>query len=116
MAIRWKWDEKCGEATLRQTAGDDAREFTLSLYTGNCYLILLHDFEEDGTQMYNMHSFWADKKHMESCLGLTKGKENIYSGYQTFTKIRLDMEKCRYWKTIVPAIKKAFPDIVIELY
>ena len=83
MAIQWKWDEKCGEATLRQTAGDDAREFTLSLYTGNCYLILLHEFEEDGKQMYNMHSFWADKKHMENCLGLTKGKENIYSGYQT---------------------------------
>ena len=42
--------------------------------------------------------------------------DNIYTGYQTFSRFRLDMEKCRYWKQIVPAIKKAFPDIVIELY
>lgn len=116
MAIQWRWDEKCGEAVLRQTSGGETRDFTLSLYTGNCYLIFLHEFVEDGEERYSMSSFWADKKHMENCLGLSKGSHNIYSGYQTFTRFRLDMNKCRYWKTIVPAIKKAFPDIVIELY
>jgi hypothetical protein len=116
MAIQWRWDEKCGEATLQQTIDGGAREFTLSLYTGNCYLIFLHEFEDNGEQLYNLHSFWADKKHMENCLGLTKGHDNMYSGYQTLTKFRMDMEKCRHWKEIAVALKKAFPDMVIELY
>lgn len=116
MAIQWRWDEKCGEATMEQTHDGETREFTLSLYTGNCYLIFLNEFEENGQQMYNMHSFWADKKHMETCLGLKKGASNMYdTGYQRFTNFKLDPDKCRYWKQIVPALKKAFPDATIEI-
>ena len=116
MALQWKWDEKCGEATLVQNNEDKTREFTLNLYTGNAYLIMLSEYEENGENMYSLYTFWADKKHMENCLGLSKGYDNIYTGYQTFSRFKLDMEKCRNWQRIATALKKAFPDIVIELY
>ena len=116
MALQWNFKDKCGEAVLVQNNEDKTREFTLNLYVGNAYLIMLSEYEENGENMYSLYSFWADKKHMENCLGLSKGYDNIDTGYQTFSKFRLDMEKCRYWKQIAPAIKKAFPDIVIELY
>ena len=116
MALQWLWSEKCGEATLEQTIDGKKKEFTLNLYTGNAYLIFISEFEQDGQEKYSVDSFWVDKNHMMRCLGLEKGSHNIYSGFQTFTKFRLDMDKCRYWKHIVPALKKAFKDIVIELY
>ena len=116
MALQWKWNEKCGEAVLQQTIDGETRDFTLNLYTGNAFLIMIHEYEEDGENMYNLHSFWFDKKHMENCLGITEGHDNMYSGYQTLTKFRMDMVKCRYWKEIAVALKKAFPDMVIELY
>lgn len=116
MAVQWRWEEKCGEALVEQTIDGKTEEFTLNLYTGNCHLIMLREFEEDGKQMYSMYSFWADKKHMENCLGLVKGKDNIYDcEWQRFKKFSLDVNKCRYWKQIAPALKKAFPDVVVEL-
>lgn len=116
MALQWKWNEKCGEAVLRQTIDGETMDFTLNLYTGNAFLIMIREFKENGENMYSLHSFWVDKKHMENCLGITKGHHNIYSGYETFTKFCLNMEKCRYWKEIAEALKKAFPGMVIELY
>lgn len=116
MALQWKWSEKCGEAVLQQTIDDKTKDFTLNLYTGNAFLIMIHEYEENGENIYSLHSFWIDKKHMENCLGITKGHDNMYSGYQTLTKFRMDMVKCRYWKEIAVALKKAFPDMVIELY
>ncbi len=117
MAVQWKWDEKCGEATLLQEVGGVEKEFTLSLYTGNCHLIMLMEFEEDGVEKYSMESFWADKEHMKACLGLVKGKTNIHNNkWSRITKFRLNKAKCRYWKDIVPAVAQAFDDIVIELY
>lgn len=116
MALQWNFKDKCGEAVLVQVSGDECREFTLNLYVGNAYLIMLSEYEENGENMYSLYSFWADKKHMENCLGITKGCDNIYTGYQTFAKFRLNMEKCRNWQQIATAVKKAFPKIVIELY
>ena len=117
MALYWDWKEKCGEATLKQIINEKEKEFTISLYTGNAYLIMLMEYEEDGKQMYSMYSFWADRKHMNRCLGLTKGDSNIYEvEWSRITKFRLNKAKCRYWKQIVPALAKAFKSIEIELF
>lgn len=116
MALQWKWDSKCGEATLQQTIDGKTRDFTLNLYVWNAFLIMINEYEENGENMYSLYSFLADKRHMENCLGISKGYDNIYTGYQTFSRFRLDMEKCCYWQQIATALKKAFPDITIELY
>ena len=122
MAIRWDWNEKCGEATLVQRHdGEDDKTFTLSLYTGNCCLIFLHEFvDESGTEKYSLTNFWADKDHMKNCLGLNKKQgygENIYdTPYERFTKFRLNKAKCRYMKDIVAALVQAFDNIDIEIY
>lgn len=117
MALYWNWKEKCGEATLKQRNGEEEREFTLSLYTGNAFLIMLREYEEDGKQMYDMDSFWVDKEHMKRCLGLAKGCSNMYEeGWSRITKFRLNKAKCRYWKQIVPAVAQAFENIEIELF
>lgn len=121
MALRWNWDEKCGEATLVQMHPDEEdREFTLTLYTGNACLIMLHEFVEDGEERYSLTNFWADKAHMKNCLGLNKREgytTNIHNTpYQKFTKFRLNKNKCRYIKDIVPALVQAFDNIDIEIY
>jgi len=121
MALHWQWNEKCGEATLREThEGEPDREFTLSLYTGNAYLIMLHEREENGEQVWSMYSFWADKQHMKNCLGLNKKGghgDNMYdTPYQKITKVRLNKAKCRYFKDIVPALTQAFDDLEIEVF
>ena len=48
MALQWDWKEKIGEATLVQMHPDEPdREFTLDLYQGNAYLIMIHEFKDD---------------------------------------------------------------------
>ena len=120
MALYWNWNEKCGEATLldKHPHNDEPHEFTVSLYQGNAWLIMLHEYVEDGKEMYSMYSFWADKEHMNNVLGLSKGhKENIYdTPYVKLTRIRLDKRKCTRYADIVKALAKAFDELTIELY
>ena len=120
MAIQWRWDEKCGEAIIQQMIGEETKEFTKTLYTGNCYLIFLNEWKEDGVDKYSLHSFWADKAHMKICLGLDKRKEyagNMYNdGLNKLVKIRLNKKKCRHLKDIVAALVQAFDNIEIEIY
>lgn len=121
MALHWQWEDKCGEATLVQMhEGEDDQVFTLSLYPGNAYLIMLHEREENGQEVYSLWSFWADKQHMKNCLGLNKKEgftSNQYAGpFQRITKIRLNKAKCRYFKDIVPALAQAFDELTIEIF
>ena len=122
MSLNWSWKEKCGEATILDTMRDEEpKPFNVSLYTGNAYLIMLYEWEEDGKELWNMFSFWADKDHMNHCLGLNKKKDpesyNIYdTPYRKLTKIRLDKDKCGHIKDIIPALVKAFDNITIEVY
>ena len=119
MALSWKWDNKIGEITLEQTrGGDDKQKFSLSLYEGNAYLIMLAETDET----YNMFSFWLDKQHAKNCLGLNKreGKtENIYdTGFQTFTRVKLNRAKITAAKTreLCGLFAEAFKNITIEIY
>ena len=56
---------------------NEVKEIPITLYEGNAYLIMLHEYNKDGTDMYDMVSFFCDKTHMNNCLGITKGMSNI---------------------------------------
>ena len=121
MALNWLWKDKCGEITLVQKidAEGNEQEFPITLYDGNCYLIMLHEYKENGQDMYNLFGFFSDKAHMKNCLGLNKKDgytSNIYNTpYQRFTKVKLNKNKCRYFKDIVAAFAQAFDNLTIEI-
>lgn len=121
MALHWDWKAQCGTATLVQKDEDGAeREITLSLYTGNAFLIILHEFEDDGVDKYDLYTFWNDKDHMKNCLGLNKKEGfdcNLYEQkYQYISKFRINKTKCRQYADIITALAKAFKNITIEVY
>jgi len=123
MALYWDWKEKCGEATIVQgLKGREPREFTLSLYEGNAFLILIYEYTEDGKEKYNLNGFFVDKTHMKRCLGIDKRYketygDNIYDdSFSKMTKIRINKAKCRHYKDIVTAFAEAFENIEIEIY
>lgn len=121
MALHWNWDEKIGTATLVQMHPSmEDKEYTLGLYQGNAYLIMLNEWEEDGQNMWSMHSFFIDKEHAKNALGLNKKKDpdsyNIYNTcYTKLTKIRLSKDY-RYLKDLVTMLTQAFDNLTIEIY
>ena len=122
MSLNWEWKEKCGEITLEQFGhGDGVKEFPITLYKGNAFLIMLHEFkdEESDKDMYNMFGFFLDKEHAKNCLGLNKKRgygENIYqTDYQRFSKLRINKNKYPYTKDLVQMFVQAFDNIDIEI-
>ena len=126
MALKWLWSEKCGEIEVVQMHPEEEdRKFTLSLYKGNAYLIMTHEYKDEktGDDMYSMYGFFADKDHAKNCLGIAKGKarlddcHNLYdTPYQKFTKLRLNKKKHPYWKDLVAMFAEAFDNITIEIF
>lgn len=120
MALQWKWDELCGEATFKETFNGETKDVTVNLYVGNAYLIFIREWKEDDVDKYSLYSFWADKEHMKNCLGLNKKKgyvDNTFDKpYGKLVKIRLNKKKCRYYKDIVSTLAEAFNDIDIEIF
>ena len=108
MAIQWKWDKKCGEATFRL---EDGYTYNVDLYVGNCFLIMIREFVEDGTEKHMLESFFVDEEHMERCL-----KNNIFSGYSTLMSITINKAKCRNYKKIVALLAEYLDDIDISVY
>ena len=118
MSVNWNWNDKCGEFVLSQEFGNgEWKDFTISIYNGNCMAVFLHEFVEDGKEKYSFTGFFSDKEHAKNCLGLTKGESNIYhNGWQTIKSIRLNKKKCRYFKDLVQMFAQAFDNITIEVY
>lgn len=118
MAIRWNWDEKCGEAIFKDL--ETGKEFTKTLYVGNAFLIFLTEWNEDGKDMYALYTFFADEEHAKNCLGLNKknnyGDNMFENGITELVKLRINKQKCRYWKKIVTLFTQAFDAIQIELF
>ena len=47
MALVWNWKDKCGEMCVVQSHPDEEDQmFTVDLYQGNAYLIMIHEFKE----------------------------------------------------------------------
>ncbi len=122
MALQWDWNEKCGEATLIETQKDGTeQEYKINLYKGNAFMIAIFEYVgEDGTEKYQLWSFWADKEHAKNCLGLNKKQgydSNMYdTPYSRLTRIRLNKDKYPYVKELVPMLAQAFKNITIEIY
>ena len=120
MAIQWRWDEKIGEAIVRQSIGDKTKDFTKSIYDGNCFMIFLNEWNEDGVDKYSLYSFFADERHAKICLGLDKREEyagNIFNdGLNTLIKLRINKKKSRNYKKIVTLFAQAFDNLEIEIY
>ena len=122
MALHWEWKNNCGELTVEQFREDmnETRTFTMSLYRGNAFLIMLHEYiDKDGRDVYDMYGFFADKQHAKNCLGLNKKEgytQNIYNeDWSKWTKIKLNKAKYDYAKDLVPMLVQAFDNITIEI-
>ena len=116
MSVNWLWKDKCGELTLEQEINGERKSFPITLYNGNCFLVMIHEFVEDGKERYSFFGFFSDKDHAKRCLGLVKGESNIYDGWQKFTKLRINKAKCRYFKDIVALFSQAYDNLTIEVY
>ena len=126
MALTWEWKEKCGEITLEQKRSNgEWKQFPISLYRGNAYLIMIHEFTNDeGVEQYELFSFFVDKEHAKNCLGISKSRktrdktcQNIYlSDTERFSKLRINKAKYTSAAELVSMFVKAFDNIVIEVY
>ena len=121
MSVNWNWKDKVGTMTVVQShPGEEDRTFELSLYQGNAFLIMLHEYQEDGQDMYSMYSFFADKQHAKNCLGLNKkqdfGDNFLDTPYNKATKFRINKKKYRYTKDLVTLLAEAFDSIEIEIF
>ena len=119
MALHWDWKEKIGEITLEQKSESGGwKQFPLSLYEGNAFLIMLSENDEDNT--FQMFGFFADKAHAKNCLGLNKKggyTENMYDrAYSRFTRLRLNKKKSRNAADLAALFAQAFNNITIEIY
>ena len=114
MSLNWNWDQKVGEAVIRQ----GEKEYTLNLYQGNAFLIFISEYQdENGSDVYSLYSFFADREHMKNCLGLNKKdghSENIFG--DALKKVRINKSRYSYTKELVQALAQAFDEISIELY
>lgn len=116
MSLNWSWKDKIGNATLVSRG----KEYDISLYDGNAYLIELYEYTEDDKDMYQLQGFFADKEHAQRCLGIKKGYETYgHNMYETedykWTKIRLN-KKYRHLKELTGMLVQAFNNITIEVY
>lgn len=120
MAVTWNWDSKCGEMVIHQHYND--KDYTINLYQGNCLLVFINEWKEDGKDKYSFWSFFDDKDHMNVCLGLKKRydgtRENIFGSTGTIKKLRLNKTKFnkKDFVNIVSAFAQAFDNIEIEIY
>lgn len=119
MALTWEWNKKVGEAVFdAESVLDPKKEIKVNLYEGNAYLIFIYEYVDKDTKenMYTLAGFFADKAHMNNCLGLTKGHENIYARNGRLKRISFNKAKSKNYKEIISALVKAFDDIEIKIY
>ena len=110
MALRWDFTEKAGTVTEKC----NGKEATHNFYVGNAFMIVTHEFEEEGEERYTMLWFFIGEDHAKNCLGLSKGHDNMF-GNDGITRLTIYRDNCPNWKKIIDLFVKAFPKIAIEL-
>ena len=110
MALQWSFTEKSG--TVTEVRG--GREITFNFYEGNAFMIVPHEYEQDGEQYWDMQWFFIGEDHAKNCLGLSKGHDNMF-GENGITRMTIYRAHCRQWKKIIDLFTRAFPNIVIEV-
>lgn len=107
MAITVDWNEKCGEATFRQEIDGNEKIYTLDLYVGNAFLVMVYANGDEKT----LNCFFVDEDHMERCL-----KNGIFTINDQLTAITINKAKCRNYKKIVSLLTEYLDDIDISVY
>lgn len=107
MAITYNKKEKCGEATFRRELDGMEYIYTVDLYVGNCFLIMVKETENESI----LHSFFVDEDHLRRCLD-----NGIFSGIDTLTSITINKAKCRNYKKIIALLAEYLDDIDIAVY
>lgn len=107
MAITVNWNEKCGEATFCQSIDGIDYVYTLDLYVGNAFLVMIRDNGEERS----LNCFFIDEGHMERCL-----KNGMFTGWDKMTAITINKAKCRNYKKIVALLAEYLDDIDISVY
>lgn len=98
MALNWNWKtDRVGYITYKTERGSETR----NLYSGNALLIEIWE-NEDNTQF--LTSFFLDTQHMNNCLGLNKGYDNIFDDYEIELTLFLEYKET---KKIVNSFLKA---------
>lgn len=111
MALRWNWDEKCGELEAKAFNPETKKiePYKYTFYDCNGLAMWLWETEEQ----YGLAGFFADEEHAKNCFGISKGyKENIH---ENWIKVRLNVSYPKMRK-LAQIIVKAFDNIKIELY
>lgn len=110
--LTWDYSKQIGTATLEQKISGEVRRFTLSLYEGNAFLILTHQYQgEDGKEMERLISFFYDAGHLRRCLD-----DGMFTGWERITAIRIDKSVSRNWKSFVPVLAEYLDDITVEFF
>lgn len=108
MALNWNWNSKMGELTIKLIG----KEYRLNIYDGNCLGIILTEWkDEQGKDMYQLYTFFADCEHLYRCLGLRKGYNSIFAEGE-FVSMRLDM-RYKNSETIAKAFVKAGYEVTL---
>lgn len=109
MALRWDFDKDfVGKIKLNKNSYQN-------LYSGNALLIGCYEWtDDDNKEMYQLGMFFCDKDHMKNCLGLSKGCDNIYEGYDIIIELSSAYKET---PTIVSALAKAkgFKSLTIKI-
>ena len=114
MALHWDWKEKAGQVTVVDHLG---KEYTANWCEGNGLMIVLNEWEENGETYWSMGWFFADIEHAKNCLGITKGKKNMWTeDGMKITKLTINRKYSTQWKKLVDVMTKGFPEIDITLY
>ena len=117
MALEWNFNEKIGEIELWQ----NDKMFTINLYQGNAFLIMLHEYKSGDVEKWEMWDFFANELHAKRMLGIDKryrdtyGKNPYELPYQQIRKIRLS-NKYQYRQKLIDMLLKAFKQLTIEIY
>lgn len=121
MALTWTWKDKYGEmiSEFRNPTTGEVVERKVDLYVGNCLMVAIYNYEENGKKMYSLDSFFVDNDHAKRCLGLDKkyGKDNMYDdGISKVVKLRIDKSKYSKAEKLIGLFVKAFDELTVELY
>lgn len=112
MSLNWNWNEDVGTLEIEQTCDGEKYPFTISLFQGNAMLIMLWRWtEKDGTKMWNMYNFIADKDHLKN---LQKNCPEIFDEWRTLTINRAHYNE-KYLKILLDALWKTAPHVKIVL-
>lgn len=109
--LTWQWKENVGTLEIEQVRGDETHEFTLKLYQGNAFLIVLWEKELEDGREYSLYMFFADKQHLKNCV---KNSPDVFREWKKLTINRQNYDR-KYWKELILALDTCNPECKIVL-